>query len=64
MEEMKWVSSAMLSMLAANNLGFHLMALAEICQTFSQHNLGFGLARSAKRTWLVQNQPHRAFLIL
>jgi hypothetical protein len=36
MEEMKWFSSAMLGVMAANNLGFGL-ALAEICQTFGQH---------------------------
>jgi hypothetical protein len=32
MEEMKWFSSAMLGVVAANYLGFGL-ALAEICQT-------------------------------
>jgi hypothetical protein len=31
MDEMKWFSSAMLYVLAANNLGFGL-ALAEICK--------------------------------
>ena len=35
MEKMKWFSSAMLGVLAANNLGFGL-APAEICQTFGQ----------------------------
>jgi hypothetical protein len=35
MEEMKWFSSAMLGVLAANNLGIGL-ALAKICQTFCQ----------------------------
>jgi hypothetical protein len=33
MEEMKWFSSALHGVLAANNLGFGL-DLAEICQTF------------------------------
>jgi hypothetical protein len=33
MKEMKWLSSAMLGVLAANKLGFGL-ALTEICQTF------------------------------
>jgi hypothetical protein len=37
MKEMKWFSSAMLDVLAANNLGFGLMALiAKICLTFGQ----------------------------
>ena len=35
MEEMKWFSSGLLDVLAANNLGFGL-ALAENCQTFGQ----------------------------
>jgi hypothetical protein len=35
MKEMKWSSSGLLGVLAANNLGFGL-ALAEICQTFDQ----------------------------
>jgi hypothetical protein len=35
MEEMKWSSSGLLGVLAANNLRFGL-ALAEICQTFGQ----------------------------
>ena len=39
MEEMKWFSSAMLDVLVANNLGFHLMALAEICQSFGQQQI-------------------------
>jgi hypothetical protein len=33
---MKWFSSAMLGVLAANNLGYGLAPLAEICQTFGQ----------------------------
>jgi hypothetical protein len=33
---MKCFNSAMLGALVANNLGFGLMALAEICQTFGQ----------------------------
>jgi hypothetical protein len=43
MEEMEWLCSALLGLLAANNLGFGL-ALAEICQTFSY-------CYSAKGTW-------------
>ena len=35
MEEMKWFSSALLGVLAANKLGFGL-ALAEVCYTFGQ----------------------------
>jgi hypothetical protein len=35
MEEMKWSSSSMLGVLAANNLGFGL-GLSEFCQTFGQ----------------------------
>jgi hypothetical protein len=34
------------------------------CGVLAANNLGFGLARSAKRTWHVQNQPHRAFITL
>jgi hypothetical protein len=49
-------SSAMFGVLAANNLGFGLMALAEIWQTF-----GCG---SVTRTWHDPNQPHRAFSTL
>ena len=36
MEEMKWFSSAMLDVLAANVLGFGLALLPEICQTFGK----------------------------
>jgi hypothetical protein len=36
MEEMKWFSSGFLGVPTANNLGFGLLALAEICQTSSQ----------------------------
>jgi hypothetical protein len=32
----KWSSSVFLAVLAANNLGFGLLALAEICKTFGQ----------------------------
>jgi hypothetical protein len=48
---MKWFSSAMLGLIAANNLGFGL-ALAEM----------FHLLTSSRATgaWHVQNQPHRA----
>jgi hypothetical protein len=35
MEEMKWFSSSMIGVLAANNLAIGL-ALAKICQTFCQ----------------------------
>jgi hypothetical protein len=34
MEEVKWFSSAMLGVLAENNLGFGLAVMAGICQAF------------------------------
>jgi hypothetical protein len=34
MEEMKWSSGGFLGVLATNILGFWLMAVAEICQTY------------------------------
>ena len=40
---MKWFSSAMLGLIAANNLGFGL-ALAEICQTFGQQQCHMDMA--------------------
>ena len=40
---MKWFSSAMLGVLAANNLGFGL-AVAEICQTFGQQQCQMHMA--------------------
>jgi hypothetical protein len=43
MEEMKWFSSAVLSVLAANNLGFGL-ALAGISQTFGQQQCNRDMA--------------------
>jgi HD-like signal output (HDOD) protein len=52
---MKWFSSDMLGMLAANNLVFGL-ALDKICQTFHQH--------SARATWHVKNQTHKTFSTL
>jgi hypothetical protein len=36
MEEMKRSSSGFLAVMATNNLGFGLLALAEICKTFGQ----------------------------
>jgi hypothetical protein len=58
MEEMKWFSSAMLGVLAANNLGLVWLG----CRGW---NLPSVLASSsAKETWLVQNQPDRAILSL
>ena len=52
MEEMKWFSSALLGVLAADKLGFGL-CMAEICQTFGQRH------SANKKAWHVQNQPHR-----
>jgi hypothetical protein len=43
MEEMKWFSSAMLGLIAANNLEFDL-TLAEICQIFGQQQSHGGMA--------------------
>ena len=42
MEEMKWSSSVLPGVLAANSLGFGL-ALAEICQTFGQRQRQEGM---------------------
>jgi hypothetical protein len=44
MEEMKWSSSGLLGVLAANNHGFGFgLALAEICQTFGQQQCQEGM---------------------
>jgi hypothetical protein len=50
----KWSSSGLLAVLAANNLGFIGLALAEICQLLGRN--------SAKRAWHVHNQPKTAFI--
>jgi hypothetical protein len=45
MEEMKWFSSAMLGVLASNNLGFGFsLALAEISQPFGQQQCHMDMA--------------------
>ena len=51
---MKWFSSAMLGLIAANNLGFGL-ALAEICQTSfgkQQSHGGMACPKSATQSLL------------
>ena len=53
MEEVKWSSSGLLGVLAANNLGFCL-ALAEICQTFgaaTQGQEGMACPKSAQQSF-------------
>jgi hypothetical protein len=56
MEEMKWFSSAMLGVLAANNL----MVWLGCCLNLPN----FLNSCSAKETWHVQNQPDRALSTL
>jgi hypothetical protein len=53
MDEMKWFSSAMLGVLAANNLGLAWLWLRSAKL--------FGQQHSAKETWHVQYQPDRPF---
>jgi hypothetical protein len=50
MEGMKWSSSGFYAVLAANNLGFIGLALAEICQTFGQQQCQEGMACSKSAT--------------
>jgi hypothetical protein len=51
MEEMKWFNRTMLGVLAANNLGFGLMALAEIlCQTFGQRKCHQDMAMACPKS--------------